>query len=314
MLFIETTTPPPFYQAHLTASERTQLDKWFIGKRSQAYYLKRFAQFDQQGYLSPKWHWAAFFMTFGWLLYRKRYMDAIVYSVAGWSFIQLNITIILVAAEYLLMPFITEPLRMVVRIAIAAVIWLFWSFMVARWSDAYYYRMARREIADAIELYPRQPEAQKAHLQREGGVSQFGLALALGLFVFVLLVIQVQFLPLYEQPKAKALLYEVYNITKGAKNRVELIYQQTGQCPVGLPLTTDDQKVRLSVSTQASGVTQSPCMVVATVQNVPFPNRYLNGQTMIMYRLNESETAMPAQWGCITSLNKKQTPKGCTDN
>lgn len=350
MLFIETTTPPPFYQQHLSAAERTQLDKWFIGKRSQAYYLKRFAQFDKQGYLSPKWHWAAFFMTFGWLLYRKRYMDAIVYSVAGWSFIQLNVTIILVMFEYLAMPFIAESLQMPIRLGIAAAIWIFWSFMVARWSDAYYYRMARREIADAIEMYPRQPEAQKAHLEHEGGVSQYGLGLALGMFAFALFVIQVQFLPLYEQPKAKALIYEVYNITKGAKTRVELIYQQTGSCPVGLPLTTDDQKVHLYVTTKAEGIPASTCMVVATVQNVPFPNRYLNGQTMIMYRIADTDTnnindaigdtvnsekvvseledkvsgsdvtkttaieKAPAQWGCISSLNKKQIPKGCIDN
>lgn len=83
MLFIETDSPPPFYQEQLTAAKREQLDKWFIGHRTQRYYLKRFAQFDKQGYLSPKWHWAAFFITFPWLLYRKRYMDAIVYSVAG---------------------------------------------------------------------------------------------------------------------------------------------------------------------------------------------------------------------------------------
>lgn len=96
MLFIETDSPPPFYQERLTSARRKQLDQWFIGHRTQCYYLKRFEQFDKQGYLSPKWHWAAFFITFPWLLYRKRYMDALVYSVAGWSFIQLNVVITLV--------------------------------------------------------------------------------------------------------------------------------------------------------------------------------------------------------------------------
>lgn len=314
MLFIETTSPPPFYQSQLTPAQRTQLDKWFIGNRSQAYYLKRFEQFDKQGYLSPKWHWAAFFMTFGWLLYRKRYLDSIVYSVAGWSFIQLNITIILVAFEFLAMPFVPELYQMPTRIVIALAVWLFWSVMVARWTDAYYYRMARREIADAIEMYPRQEEAQKAHLQREGGVSQFGLALAFALFAFALFIIQVQFLPLYAKPKAQAILYEAYNMTQGAKNRVELIYQQTGHCPVDLPLTTAEQKVRLNVQTQADGVPASSCMVVATVQNISFPNRYLNGQTLIMYRIEPTDTQTTARWGCVSSLNKKQIPKHCIES
>ncbi|MBX4421302.1 hypothetical protein K4H00_25175, partial [Mycobacterium tuberculosis] len=58
-----------------------------------------------------------------------------------------------------------EAIRMPLRIGIGLAIWLFWSVMVARWSDAYYYRMARREIADAIEMYPRDEEKQLAHIQ-----------------------------------------------------------------------------------------------------------------------------------------------------
>ena len=93
--FLEDTTPPPFYQATISAAKRRKLDQWFIGHRSQAYYLKRFDEFDRAGKLHARWHWAAFFMTFGWLLYRKRYLDCVVYCVAGWSFIKVNIAIIL---------------------------------------------------------------------------------------------------------------------------------------------------------------------------------------------------------------------------
>ena len=42
--------------------------------------------------------------------------------------------------------------------------------MVARWADAYYYRMARREIADAVDFYTDEP-TQKQYLQQHGGVS-----------------------------------------------------------------------------------------------------------------------------------------------
>lgn len=306
MLFIETDSPPPFYQPNLTPERRKQLDQWFIGHRSQAYYLRRFAEFDEQGYLSPKWHWAAFFVTFPWLLYRKRYMDSIVYSVAGWSFIQLNITIILVAFETVAMPFIADAFHMPIRIIIAAAIWIFWAVMVARWSDAYYYRMARREIADALEAHPKDLNAQKAHLQREGGVSMVGLGLGFGFFAFALMIIQVQFLPIIAKQKEQEVLYEAYDITYNAQRRVDLIYQQQGRCPVNLPLTTAEQRVTLKVATEAPGVPKdSDCMVVATVQGVHFPNRYLNNQTMVMYRQPSGN------WGCVSSLNKKQAPKGC---
>ncbi len=309
MLFIETDSPPPFYQEQLSPLKRKKLDQWFIGHRTQGYYLKRFAQFDQQGYLSPKWHWAAFFVTLPWLLYRKRYMDALVYSVAGWSFIQLNIVIALVTFEFVAMSYIPDAYQMAIRIGIAAVIWLFWAFMVARWTDAYYYRMARREIADAINDHPRDEAAQQAHLRREGGVSLFGLGLGFGFFVFALMVINVQFLPIIAKKKENEVLFDAYDITKNAQNRVALIYQQTGECPTNLPLSTDAQQVRMHITAQVDGISATDCAVVATVQNVKFPIRYLNGQTLVFHHNPDSDS-----WNCISSLNKKQAPKRCMAN
>lgn len=325
MLFIEETSPPPFYQKKLTPEQRKQLDKWFIGKRSQAYYLKRFDAFDKQGYLSAKWHWAAFFVTFGWLLYRKRYLDSIVYTVAGWSFIQLNIVIILAMLEFALIPFVPDTYQMLTRIGIAGIIWVFWAFMVARWSDAYYYRMARREIADALEYYPQEPEKQKAHLQREGGVSQVGLGIAFGLFGFLLLVLQVQFLPLYAKPKATGIITEAYQVTTMATKRVDAIYQQTGRCPTNMPFSANDQKVSITVSqtSPALGKLQSDCVVTGRLHNIPFPNRNLNDQQFVLYRvplqspssdshIEPDQTSQHnVKWQCVTSFNKKQTPVGC---
>lgn len=313
MLFIEESSPPPFYQEQLTAAEREQLDKWFIGKRSQAYYLKRFAEFDKQGYLSPKWHWAAFFATFGWLLYRKRYLDCIVYTVAGWSFIQLNMAIILTVFEFVFIPSIADAYQMVARLTVAAVIWLFWSVMVARWSDAYYYRMARREIADVVQDYPKEPEKQKAHLQKEGGVSVLGLGMAFGLFLFLLLVIQQQFLPLYAKPKATGIIQETFTTTRMATSHIEDMYRAQGKCPVGMQMDTTGQHLTLEVAehTAALGKKQSSCVLIATIGNVTFPNRNLNDQTFIMYR----PTSEPdAQWQCMTSLNEKQKPNLCHNN
>ena len=306
MLFIETDSPPPFYQEQLTPAKRTQLDKWFIGHRSQHYYLKRFEQFDVQGYLSPKWHWAAFFVTFPWLLYRKRYMDAIVYSVAGWSFIQLNVALVLVAFEFLAMSFIPDAYQMATRIGIAAIIWLFWSFMVARWTDAYYYRMARREIADAIDDYPRDEAAQKAHLRREGGVSLFRLRLGFGIYAFALMVIKIQFLPIIAKPKANEVLFDAYDTAKTAQNRVALIYQQTGQCPIHLPIDTGTQQIRIDIDKKAAGIVETDCAVIATIQNVQFPIRYLNQQTLVFYHVPDSDI-----WSCMSSLNKKLAPASC---
>ena len=233
-------------------------------------------------------------------------MDAIVYSVAGWSFIQLNVALVLVAFEFLAMSFIPDAYQMATRIGIAAIIWLFWSFMVARWTDAYYYRMARREIADAIDDYPRDEAAQKAHLRREGGVSLFGLGLGFGIFAFALMVIKIQFLPIIAKPKANEVLFDAYDTAKTVQNRVALIYQQTGQCPMNLPIDTGTQQIRIDIDKKAAGVVETDCAVIATIQNVQFPIRYLNQQTLVFYHVPDSDT-----WSCMSSLNKKLAPASC---
>ncbi len=306
MLFIEETTPPPFWQAQLTDKQRLMYDKAYIGQRSQAYYLKRFAEFDKAGKLSAKWHWAGFLMTFPWLLYRKRFLDSIVYSVAGWSFIHVNMTLALVISEYLFVSRLDDILQMPVRFAIAGAVWLFWAIMVARWTDAYYYRMARREIADAIEMYPNDEERQIAHLQQHGGVSLLGMGLAFGFFIFVLFVINVQFLPIYAKKQTNEILFDTYNIVNNAKHRVDVIYKTTGKCPINTPLGSANTNVSLTILTSAEGIPkESDCMVQATISGIHFPNRWINGQKMTMYRLPD------ATWGCITSFNKKQVPKQC---
>lgn len=310
MLFIEETSPPPFYQDQITAEKREQLDKWFIGNRSQAYYLKRFAQFDKQGYLSAKWNWAAFFATFGWLLYRKRYLDCIVYTVAGWSFIQLNMAIILVAFEFFFMSFVPDAYQMLTRIVIALIIWVFWSIMVARWADAYYYRMARREIADVLVDYPQQPELQKAHLKKEGGTSLIGLGLAFVLFLFFLFVLQSQFLPLYAQPKENGIIQDTFSETRIATGEIEKQYQVQGECPVEMPLMTQSSNLKFQVLRESPliGNKHSSCVLIATIKGIPFPNRNLNDQIYVMYRPTDEKQS---RWQCITSLNEKQKPSIC---
>lgn len=302
--FLEQSTPPPFYQSKLGDKQRRQLDSWFIGTRSQAYYLKRFDEMDKAGKLIARWNWAAFAMTFGWLLCRKRYLDCFVYCVAGWSFIKLTIAISLALLEFFVIRHLAVDIQWGVRIAWAAMVWLYWASMVASWADAYYYRMARREIADALDLYPNNPAAQQAHLRQHGGTSWLGLSLALAIFTAMLLVVAVQFMPLVAASKEQTIIYHAYQSLSGARLRVEHIYHQSG-CPVGLPLSSDRQNFSLTVVDKVVGV-QSDCAIVLTVTKAGYPVRYLNGQTIVFYRTDDNGI-----WRCQSSLNQQKIPKQC---
>lgn len=308
--FLEDTSPPPFYQEQLSDTARTRLDKWYIGERSQAYYLRRFAEIDKAGRLIPRWHWAAFFMTFGWLLYRKRYMDCFVYCVAGVSFIKLNIVIVLAILEFVMISRLELDIQMPVRIMVGIGIWLFWSAMIARWADAYYYRMARREIADALVLHKGDLETQKQYLRYHGGVSLLGLSIAFGLFGTILSIIAMQFVPLVANHKEQALIFESYQALSSAKARVESAYQQLGECPIQMPISTDNSRYRMTIVSGLDGV-QTDCAVRLTVTKAGYPVRYLNGQTLELYRTQRADGSVV--WRCQSSLNRQKTPKRCVE-
>lgn len=305
--FLEDTTPPPFYRPELSDAKRKQLDVWFLGTRSQAYYLKRFAQMDEAGRLLPSWNWAAFFMAFGWLLYRKRFLDCFVYCVAGLSFVKLMIVLSLVFLEFFVTSRLDVTWQMPFRIFVAALVWVFWAGMVARWANAYYYRMARREIADALDLYPREPEAQKAHLKQHGGTSLLGMGVAFCLYGSFLGVLTT-FFPMWADRQEDAIVYQSYQALSHARTRVEGIYQAQGSCPVGLSLAADEQPMSMTVLDRAEGV-DSDCVILLTIEKARYPVRYLNGQTMFLYRLKGTDEA--GVWRCQSSLGKSATPKQC---
>lgn len=302
--FLEDVKPPPFYQSQLSDDERKRLDCLFIGNRSQAYYLKRFAKMDTAQQLSPSWNWSAFVMTFGWLLYRKRFLDCLVYCVAGWSFIKLNVVVGLAMAEFLLVRHLPETMQMGGRIAIGVMIWGFWASYVAMWADAYYYRMARREIADALDLYSDDKDAQGAYLAQHGGVSVLGLGLALSLYAVMLSVVAFWFVPVWAKQKEQEIIYQNYHILSHARQRVETIYQKEGHCPVGTPLTVAGQGARLEIVDKVAGV-QTDCAIQLTIHGVGYPVRYLNGQTLVMYR------QAGQAWRCQSSFSRQKNPKGC---
>lgn len=301
--FLEDSSPPPFYQPSLSDEERLCLDRWFIGERSQRHYLKAFSKMDKAKRLQPNWNWAAFFMTFAWLLYRKRFLDCFVYCVAGLSFVKLTVVISLAILEFFVVRHLTMEVAFWVRVLVGGGIWLFWAGQVARWADAYYYRMARREIADALALHPYDKDAQKAYLTRHGGTSVVGLGGAFLLYVAILSVIAFHFVPLWAKQKEEAIIYQSYQVLSHARERVSYVYVNERRCPVHMPMGGTKQ-VSLQVVSDVAGVA-TDCAIVLTIRRAGYPVRYLNGQTMVMYRA-DGQT-----WRCQSSFSQRKNPKGC---
>lgn len=53
--------------------------KAIVGPKNQGFYLRHFTRFDSDGNAGASWHWPAFFVTFYWFLYRKMWLNALIY-------------------------------------------------------------------------------------------------------------------------------------------------------------------------------------------------------------------------------------------
>lgn len=305
-------SPPPFYQPQLTPQERERLDRLFIGSQSTDHYLKAFAKFDRQQRMGMHWNWAGFMMTLPWMLYRKRFLDALVYTVAGWSLVHVIITLLLVINENAILPFIAPAWHWPIRGVIVGVVYIALCILTGLWADAYYYRCARREISETIEDHlSRDAQAQK--LKQEGGISLIGGALVLGLWSFALALAQFIYLPMYASYQLRNHAEQALDIAEAASQRVEQVYQATGRCPVELPLDTSTQQhdvASLRVQKQTPGTpAESPCQLVATLHGVAWPAHSFNGQQLVLARPDRRQVA--DYWNCTTSLTGRDAPIIC---
>jgi type IV pilus assembly protein PilA len=96
----------------------------FLGPKNRAYYLRRFEQLQNGRTLT--WHWPGFFLTSGWLFYRKMWAWAVVYllvvplvivlislpvaMLVGEAFAGLAVLAIYVLVLFVIVPLLANPL------------------------------------------------------------------------------------------------------------------------------------------------------------------------------------------------------------
>lgn len=78
----------PQSTAHVPGDRQREYHAALLGEHNCDYYLYRFQRFAR-GDGSASWNWAAFFMNFYWLLYRKMWLAAIAYVVIPYAAILL---------------------------------------------------------------------------------------------------------------------------------------------------------------------------------------------------------------------------------
>lgn len=148
------------------AQSQEELYSLVIGEANLPRYLRKFAQFDRDGKTSAGWHWAAFFATFWWLLYRKSWLNAALYLFLP--------GVLLGLATAIASPFGPAAVG-VATLAIGLPLLL----LPPLYADAAYYRLCRKRISKVLRLAGKDPETLRALLVGQGGTSRAAPILAM---------------------------------------------------------------------------------------------------------------------------------------
>lgn len=145
--------------------------KAVIGPKRQAYYLRHFARFDQAGRAGISWNWAALFVTFYWFLYRKMWLNALIYFLLPILLLIVVSKAAIMAGEHNSITFYSGFF-----VSLAGLV-----FIPPMYANALYYNYCRKKIS-GIRVVSRDTQRQLGELSGKGGTSN---AFAMVFFIAV---------------------------------------------------------------------------------------------------------------------------------
>lgn len=168
-LHAEINTPPNSVQAESDEPHNSdEFYKAIVGPKNQDYYLSQFSRFDSNGKVNASWHWSAFFVTFYWFLYRKMWLNALIYFLLPY-FVMILLGIVGAA---------TGKSSDIV-VGIGSVLFLIVAFVLPpMYANALYYKHCKKKIAEA-SLSSQDTQRRLGELSAKGGTSKVVIILVL---------------------------------------------------------------------------------------------------------------------------------------
>lgn len=198
--------------------------KAIIGPKNQDYYLQHFSRFDDEGKAGTTWHWPAFFVTFYWLLYRKMWLNALMYFLFPYAFLALFGILGVVARGAAGLVIVTGYLLYFVAIFV----------LLPMYANALYYRQCKKTIA-AVCSTSHNTQRQLGELSGKGGTSSVVIFVILILtFVGFLGILAAIAIPAYQEYTTRARTAQAMNIGRSAEEFVGNYYDQYKSFPRSL--------------------------------------------------------------------------------
>jgi len=274
-------------------SNVTEFYKAVVGPKNQDYYVGKFSRFDALGKAGASWHWPAFFVTFYWFLYRKMWLNALIYFVLPYLLmIPFGVAVAMAG----------DSASMVVGIACIAYFVIFF-VLAPMYANALYYNHCKNKIAETA--------ASSADVQRQLGVLSGKGGTSNIVLIFVLIAAFVAFIgilaaiaiPAYQTYTMKARVFEAVKVGSQAADSVANYYTQHQEIPASLeqagfaaPLPPSVQDVSLNNQNGVLTITLS------TAQ--------LNGKTILLVPSVDSNKQIG--WACVSQdIEKIYLPRQC---
>jgi type II secretory pathway pseudopilin PulG len=267
--------------------------KAVVGPKNQDYYVGVFSRFDKQGKAGASWHWPAFFVTFYWFLYRKMWLNALIYFVLPYL---LMIPVGVAAAMA------RDSADMVVSISYIGYFLVLFG-LAPMYANALYYKHCQQKIAQA-RASSSDVQRQLGVLSGKGGTSNIALIFVL-IFAFVAFIgiLAAIAIPAYQTYVMKARVVEALKVGGQAADSVANYYDQHQEIPANLAQA--GFTAALPATVQELSLNEQNGVVVITLAPPP-----LNGKTLLIVPSLDSNKKIV--WTCVSqNIEKIYLPQQC---
>lgn len=267
--------------------------KAIVGPKNQDYYLSQFSRFDSNGKVSASWHWPAFFVTFYWFLYRKMWLNALIYFFL----------------PYLVM----IPLGIAGAVAgnsadtvigIGYVLFLIAIFLLPpMYANALYYKHCKKRITEA-SVSSQDLQRRLGELSGKGGTSNVALIFVL-IFAFIAFIgiLAAIAIPAYQDYTTKARMAGAVALGSNAADSVANYYYQHQEIPSSLEQAGFATPIPPAV--KELSVNSENGTVIVTMASAP-----ISGKTFLFVPSLDSNKKIV--WTCMSQeIQDKYLPQQC---
>lgn len=265
-----------------------------IGAKNQNYYLRYFRRFDDNGKIGFSWHWPAFFITFYWLLYRKMWLNALIY------FLLPPVALILIAVVSAITGTYSEVRLSYWQVLIALCLFI----LPPLYANAIYYKHCRKKIVQA-STSSQNLQRKLGELSAKGGTSHAALIIVI-FFVFVAIgTLTAIAIPAYQDYTIRVRMAEATSIGNVASELVSNYYYQHQTFPVSLKEAGFEETLPASV--REIGFDRKNGVVRLTMANAP-----IDGKVLLLVPSTIENNKI--SWKCMSqNIQNKHMPSQCRE-